>query len=50
MKQETQNELFDLLYSLEDFMQYDEKKLGKQLGELINKLQNELLNKQYKNK
>jgi hypothetical protein len=46
MKQETQNELFNLLYQLEDFLEYDKTEYGKEIGGLINKLQNELLNKQ----
>lgn len=45
MKQETENELFDLLYDLEDYLEYDETEIGKRVGELINKLQKELLNK-----
>lgn len=45
MKEQTQNELFNLLYDLEDFFEYDETEQGKQVGELINKLQNELLKK-----
>jgi hypothetical protein len=45
MKQETQQELFNLLYRLEDFFKYDETDFGKQIGSLVNKLQDELLNK-----
>jgi len=45
MKQETQDELFNLLYRLEDFFEYDETDFGKQIGSLVNKLQDELLNK-----
>jgi hypothetical protein len=45
MKQETENELFNLLYDLEDYLEYDETEIGKRVGEIINKLQNELLNK-----
>jgi hypothetical protein len=48
MKQETQNELFNLLYQLEDLFEYDKTEYGKEIGELLNKLQNELLNKQNK--
>ena len=44
MKKETQEELFNLLYSLEDFFEYDETEYGKEVGQLINKLQEELLN------
>jgi hypothetical protein len=44
MKLETENELFDLLYDLEDFFEYDETELGKRVGEIINKLQKELIN------
>ena len=45
MKKETQKELFNLLYRLEDIHDYDNSDLGKQIGELVNKLQKELLNK-----
>jgi hypothetical protein len=45
MKEQTENELFDLLYDLEDYLEYDETEIGKRVGELINKLQSELLNK-----
>ena len=45
MKPETQEELFSLLYSLEDLFEYDETEYGRELGEIINKLQEELLNK-----
>lgn len=45
MKQETQEQLFSLLYSLEELFEYDKTEYGTELGELINKLQNELLNK-----
>jgi hypothetical protein len=44
MTPETEEQLFNLLYSLEDFFEYDETELGKQVGEIINKLQKELLN------
>ena len=44
MKPETQEELFNLLYKLEDFFKYDETNFGKEVGLLINKLQKELLN------
>lgn len=42
---ETQKELFSLLYRLEDIYDYDNSDLGKEIGELVNKLQKELLNK-----
>ena len=45
MKKETQEELFSLLYSLEDFFEYDETEYGNEVGKLINKLQEELLSK-----
>ena len=45
MKQETQEELFNLLYSLEEFFEFDETEFGQEVGEMINKLQDELLNK-----
>ena len=45
MKEETKEELFDILYELEDFLEYDKTQQGKKLGELINKLQEELLTK-----
>lgn len=45
MKQKTQEELFDLLYKLEERYDYDETDLGKKIGELINKLQTELISK-----
>jgi hypothetical protein len=40
---ETKEELFDLLYSLENEFNYDETSLGLRIGLLINKLQKELL-------
>jgi hypothetical protein len=43
MKPETQQELFNLLYKLEDFFDYDETNFGKEIGLLLNKLQEELL-------
>jgi hypothetical protein len=43
MKPETQQELFNLLYQLEDFFDYDETNFGKEIGLLLNKLQEELL-------
>jgi|TARA_R100000479_G_scaffold36874_1_gene16314 hypothetical protein len=43
MKQETKKELFNLLYDLEIFLEYDKTKEGKKLGKFINKLQKELL-------
>lgn len=45
MKEETKEELFDVLYELEDFLEYDKTEQGKKLGKLINKLQEELLTK-----
>jgi hypothetical protein len=45
MKQETENELFELLYDLELEFDFDETEIGKRVGEIINKLQKELLNK-----
>lgn len=38
------SEIFNLLYKVEDFLEYDKTNLGKQVGELINKMQQELLN------
>jgi hypothetical protein len=43
MKPETQQELFNLLYQLEDFFDYDETNFGKEIGLLLIKLQEELL-------
>tara|TARA_R100000231_G_scaffold1474_2_gene2496 strand:+ start:2895 stop:3311 length:417 start_codon:yes stop_codon:yes gene_type:complete len=43
MNKETQKELFNLLYRLEDIYDYDNSDLGKEIGELVNKLQKELL-------
>ena len=43
MKQQTQRELFDLLYTLEVKYKFDETRIGKRIGELINNLQRELL-------
>ena len=40
---ETKEELFDLLYSLENEFNYDETSLGLRISLLINKLQKELL-------
>ena len=45
MNKETQKELFNLLYRLEDIYDYDNSDLGKEIGELVNKLQKDLLNK-----
>ena len=45
MKKKTQKELFNILYRLEDIYDYDNTKLGKEIGKLVNKLQTELLNK-----
>lgn len=38
-----QKELFNLLYNLEEYFEYDKTKQGKNIGLLINKLQKELL-------
>jgi hypothetical protein len=43
MKKQTEEELFDLLYSLEDYFEYDTTEEGLKIGTLINKLQKELL-------
>tara|TARA_R100001163_G_C4960016_1_gene124254 strand:- start:32 stop:163 length:132 start_codon:yes stop_codon:yes gene_type:complete len=43
MKQETQAELFKVLYNLEVKYEFDETETGKTIGKLINKLQKELL-------
>tara|TARA_R100001594_G_scaffold131120_1_gene170574 strand:+ start:2224 stop:2355 length:132 start_codon:yes stop_codon:yes gene_type:complete len=43
MNQETQAELFKVLYNLEVKYEFDETETGKTIGELINKLQKELL-------
>ena len=43
MEKTTQEELFDLLYSLEDKFEYDETEMGLKIGLLINTLQKELL-------
>lgn len=34
-------ELWNMLYTLEDYLGYDETEMGRKLGELINKLQNQ---------
>ncbi len=44
MEEKTQEELFILLYKLEDYFHYDETYFGKEIGGLINKLQKQLLN------
>ena len=41
MKKETQQELFNLLYRLEDIYDYNNTELGGKIGTLINKLQTE---------
>ena len=43
MNQQTQKELFDLLYTLEIKYKFDETRIGKRIGELINNLQKEVL-------
>ena len=35
-------ETLNILYKVEDYLEYDKTELGKNVGELINKLQNEL--------
>ena len=42
MKQETKQELFEVLYTIED-MEYDTE-LGERVSELLNKLETELKN------
>jgi hypothetical protein len=44
MEEKAKEELFELLYKLEDYFDYDETDWGKEIGNLINKLQQELLN------
>jgi hypothetical protein len=44
MNEETQKNLFNLLYSLEDLHNYDETKIGAKIGAIINQLQEQLLN------
>tara|TARA_R100001015_G_C4474571_1_gene57090 strand:+ start:96 stop:257 length:162 start_codon:yes stop_codon:yes gene_type:complete len=48
IKEKTINELFDILYDLEIYLEFDETEQGKKLGEFINKLQKELINKTIK--
>ena len=48
MKPETKEELFTLLYELEDYFEYNETNFGKEVGQLINKLQEELLHEPIK--
>jgi len=36
------SETLNILYKVENHLEYDKTKLGKDVGELINKLQNEL--------
>tara|TARA_R110000851_G_scaffold289600_1_gene443730 strand:+ start:38 stop:169 length:132 start_codon:yes stop_codon:yes gene_type:complete len=43
MKKETRAELFELLYDLEIEFEYDNTKTGKRVGELINKLNKEII-------
>jgi len=43
MKEETKKELFNTLYDLEIFLEYNKTKEGQRVGELINKLQKELI-------
>ena len=42
MKTQTQEQLFALLYQLEDLFEYEKTEYGKEIGQLINKLQDEL--------
>ena len=42
MNVKTKEELFNLLYGLEDLFSYDETKIGLKIGLVINKLQKEL--------
>ena len=44
MTKELQEKLFTLLYELEDYFDYDETNWGKEIGEITNELQIELLN------
>jgi hypothetical protein len=43
MEEKTKEELFNLLYKLEEKFNYDETALGLEIGAIINKLQKELL-------
>lgn len=43
MEEKTKKELFTLLHQLEDYFDYDETNWGKEIGELINELQKQLL-------
>lgn len=43
MEQKTKEELFNLLYKLEERFDYDETALGLEIGRIIDKLQKELL-------
>lgn len=43
MTKKTTKKLFNLLYRLEDLYEYDNTEIGKEIGELINILQKELL-------
>lgn len=43
MTKETRKQLFNFLYRLEDLYEYDNTEMGKELGDLINKLQVELI-------
>lgn len=43
MEKQTKEQLFELLYKLEDYFDYDKSDWGKEIGELINKLQKQLL-------
>lgn len=44
MKEQTKEELFNLLYKLEDYFDYNKTDWGKEIGQLVNKLQKELIN------
>lgn len=45
MHPETQEQLFSLLYSLEELFEYDKTEYGKEIGDIITDLQEQLLNK-----
>jgi len=44
MEEQTKEQLFELLYKLEDYFDYDDSVWGKEIGQLINKLQEQLNN------
>ena len=50
MDYETQIEILNFLYKLEDKFEYDQTEIGLEVGELINKIQNQLYeNRQQEN-